>query len=241
MRKTKGDCMSTTSLFLKLLNDLEQKITNETYVEGEKLPSERKLSEQYNISRNIVRQVLATLKEKGLIEVKPSRGAYVTLYDEEKLTESLKMIAGKYNTTIEDMLETREELEYITIRKAVHRRTDKDIEHLKRICEKMDEEIELTKFLEWDLKFHKALAEATQNKILTILVQSFYDLTEKFPFMVTKYTSNFLNVTEKAQHEHWQLIHALKIQDIQLATNIIKEHMVSFREELEFFKNKKML
>src|SRR5699024_2908904 len=101
----------------------EKKIKNGVYVEGDKLPSERELSETYKISRNIIRQALAALKEKGLIEIKPSRGAFVTLYNEKKLTESLQMIADKYNSSIDDVLETREDLEYLTIQKALHNRT----------------------------------------------------------------------------------------------------------------------
>lgn len=236
----RGELLSADTLSNELLTDLEGKITQGSYVEGEKLPSERKLSEEYNISRNIVRQVLVILEEKGLIEIKPSRGAYITLYNEEKLTESLKMIVNKYDCKIEDVLETREGLENLTVEKAVYSRTDKDIQKLKYICKKMDEEIELAKFLDWDLKFHKSLADATQNKVHSILVQSFYDLTENFPFMITKYTNNFYNITEKAQKEHWQLIYAVENQDLAAATNVIKEHMASFREELVLFKNNKM-
>jgi len=232
--------MSADSLFNELLNDMEKKIAEKIYVEGEKLPSERKLSEHYNISRNIVRQVLATLKEKGFIEIIPSKGAYVTSYNEDKLKESLEMLVGKYDASIQDILEAREALECVIVQHAVQKRTVQDIEKLKTLCKKMNDEDELIKFLSMDLEFHKLLAEATQNKILCILVQSFYELTDNFPFTVTQYNVEFLNIIEKARKEHWALIDAIESQNLDLATTIIKEHMISFKKELEFFKNRSM-
>lgn len=232
--------MSDELLFKQLSEDLENKIREGIFVEGDKLPSERKLAESYHISRNVVRQSLTVLREKGLIEIKPGKGAFVTLYNEDKLTDSLKMIAQKYNCTVEDISEVREELELSVITKAVNRRKDENIEKLIYICNKMDGELDLNVFLEWDLKFHKALAEATQNKIFATLVHSFYDITEQFPFLLTKYTSNFLDVIDKAQSEHWELIEALKQQNMDLAVRVMKKHMNSFRNELEIFKNQKL-
>lgn len=232
--------MTNNTLFKGLLIELENKIINGIYKDGDQLPSERKLSEKYEISRNIVRQVLAALREKGLIEIKPGKGAFVTAFNEDKLTENLQMVVNKYNGSIQDVFETREILENIAIMKAVTRRREEDLIKLKDLCNKMEEEANLTKFLHLDLEFHKTIAEATQNKIFSTLVSAFYDLTDRFPFTVTKYTNNLLQVTDKAQKEHRELIVALERKDEKLAMQIIKEHMASFKKELEFFENKKL-
>lgn len=232
--------MSDELLFKEISEDFESKIGNGVFVEGDKLPSERKLSLDYDVSRNVIRQSLTILSEKGLIEIKPGKGAYVTAYNEEKLTDSLKMIVQKYNCTIEDILEVREELELSIITKAVNRRTSENIEKLISICKEMESTVNLNDFLELDLEFHKTLADATQNKIFKTLVYSFYDITEQFPFLLTKYTSNFLDIVDKAQLEHRELIEALRLKDMDRAVRIMKAHMKSFREEVEVFKNRKL-
>lgn len=230
--------MAKNTLFNGLFKELEEKIKDGTYQEGDQLPSERKLSETYNISRNIVRQVLAALRERGLIVIKPGRGAYVTAFNMNKLTETLQLVVEKNKSSLFDVFETREILEYVAVLKAVACREEKDLMKLKQICDQMDEEISLTEFLNLDLLFHKTLAEATQNKVFSALVHSFYDLTDQFPFMVTKYTNNFLQVTEQAQKEHRELIQAIEAQDEALAIEIIKKHMSMFKKEVEYYERK---
>ena len=43
----------------------------------ERLPSERRLAQEFGVSRPVVREALRSLVERGLIEVEPSRGAFV--------------------------------------------------------------------------------------------------------------------------------------------------------------------
>lgn len=232
--------MANTTLFNELLDTLEKKIKDGVFKEGDKLPSERELSKTYDISRNIVRQVLTALREKGLISIKPGKGAYVTTFNMNKLTEMLQLVVEKHNGSIHDVFETREILEYIAVMKAVPRRCEENLIKLNQLCDKMDETINLNEFLKLDLEFHKTLAEATQNKVFSALVHSFYDLTNQFPFMITKYTNDFLQVTDQAQKEHRQLIRALEEKNETLAMKLIKEHMTSFKKEIDFYESKKM-
>ncbi|WP_244862164.1 FadR/GntR family transcriptional regulator [Siminovitchia terrae] len=218
--------------------DIEKKINDGDLKEGDKLPSERELTRTYEISRHGVRQALTVLKEKGLIKITPGKGAFITSYNEDILTESFKRVAQKYDSTIEEILEVREELELSVISKAVLKATPKDIDTLIEICKEMDQVIDVSGFLECDLKFHKALADASQNCIFAALVHSFFEMTEESPFSLTKYTSNFLDIISKAQKQHWVMIEALKTRDQDLAMKTMTEHMELFREEVDFLRSK---
>src|SRR5699024_5528518 len=100
--------MDNTLLFTKIATDLEKEIEEGKFKPGDKLPSERKLAEKYSISRNVVRQALTILREKGLIVIKPGKGSYVISYSENKLTESLKRVVQKYDSSLQDMLGVRQ-------------------------------------------------------------------------------------------------------------------------------------
>lgn len=225
------------SLFNSIIEDIEEKINSGVLKEGDKLPSERELTQTYQISRHGVRQALTVLKEKGIIQITPGKGAYVTSYNEDILTESFKRIAQKYDSSMEEILEVREELELSVISKAIVRATQEDIDKLISICEKMDTVIDVSGFLRLDLKFHKTLADSTQNQVFSALVHAFFEMTEDSPFLLTKYTSNFLDITNKAQKQHWLLIEALEKRNLDLAVTVMKEHMDLFREEVDFLKN----
>lgn len=226
-----------SSLFHIIVEDIEEKINIEELKEGDKLPSERELTQTYQISRHGVRQALTVLKEKGLIQITPGKGAFVTSYNEDILTESLKRVAHKYDASMEEIWEVRRELELSVISKAVGKATKKNIEELTSICRMMDTAIDVSGFLKLDLKFHKTLAVSTQNHILAALVHAFFEMTEDSPFVLTRYTSYYLDIINKAQKQHWAMIEALETQDLELAVKTMNEHMELFKEEVDFVKN----
>src|SRR5688572_271174 len=63
--------------YLEISEELEQQIRRGDSPAGEYLPSERELSAHYSVTRSTVRRALARLAEKGLVEVRPGRGAFV--------------------------------------------------------------------------------------------------------------------------------------------------------------------
>ena len=64
--------------------DLEKKVTDKQWVSGEKLPSIRQLSAQYQISKNTVIHALYELEAAGLIEARPKTGYFVTTVFQHK-------------------------------------------------------------------------------------------------------------------------------------------------------------
>ena len=79
-----------TLLSSEILEKLEGRI-REMEV-GEKFPSERKMAEEFGISRNMLRESLRVLSDKGLIEVIPGKGAYVSNRQDEKLADYLESV-----------------------------------------------------------------------------------------------------------------------------------------------------
>lgn len=228
-------------LYFEVAQEIENKIGAGTYEEGEKLPSERELTQSYNVSRNVIRQALTILREKGLITIKPGKGAYITKINDAMVTETLKRVVDKYDSSMEDIQEVRNELELSVIRLAVKKANKENIKELKKICEKMDEDVSISRFLEWDLKFHKALAMSTGNPIFSVLVNSFFDMTEQSAFLVTHFTSNFINVMDKAQEHHWKLLESIESRNVDQAVLIMKEHMDLFGEEINLLKIEKLI
>ncbi|MFJ8244800.1 FadR/GntR family transcriptional regulator [Peribacillus asahii] len=228
-------------LYFEVALEIENKINAGIYEEGEKLPSERELTRDYNVSRNVIRQALTILREKGLITIKPGKGAYITKIKDTLVTETLKRVIDKYDSSIEDIQEVRRELELLVIKLAVKKASSDNVKELKRICKQMDGDISTSSFLEWDLKFHKALASSTQNPIFSVLVNSFFDMTEHSTFLLTNYTSSFINVMEKAQEHHWMLIESIELRDVDRAILVMKEHMNLFGEEINLLKIDKLI
>ncbi|MFB7640765.1 FadR/GntR family transcriptional regulator [Peribacillus butanolivorans] len=233
--------MSGNLLYFEVAQEIENKINAGIYEEGEKLPSERELTQAHNVSRNVIRQALTILREKGLITIKPGKGAYITKIKDTLVTETLKRVISKYDSSIEDIQEVRYELETLVIKLAVKKACSDNIEELKSICNQMDKDINISSFLDLDLKFHKTLASSTQNPIFSVLVNSFFDMTEHTTFLLTNYTNSFINVMDKAQEHHWMLIKSIESRDVDRAILVMQDHMNLFGEEISLLKSDKVI
>lgn len=68
---------STLPIYVQIANDLRQKIQQEIYQAGDKLPSQKELGSQFGVNRHTVRQALALLKDEGLLRVDRGLGAFI--------------------------------------------------------------------------------------------------------------------------------------------------------------------
>lgn len=226
-------------LYNKIVNDIERKIMINKLKVSDKLPSERELAISYDVSRNVVREAIMVLRVNGFVEIKPGKGIYVTKPNEENVTNSLQRVLKSNRVTGEDILDVREELEIIIIKKAIKKATNKSIKELKEIYKQMDQRKHLVAdFIEKDAEFHLMLAQSTQNDVYYFLIHSFFDLTERGLLNITIYSPE--SVTE-AQTHHKRIIEAIETRDESLAISTIKEHLDLLRDEVETLKAQEII
>lgn len=218
-------------LYEDIVNDFQDKIESKSLAQGAKLPSERILAETYGVSRNVIREALKVLSEKGLIEIRPGKGGYVSILEDKQIQDKLELAVFKSRSNLLDILEVREILEKGIVKKAVQKADAKNISRLKEIYNKMERHlVSQTNFAAEDALFHKELANCTNNNMLIILMTSFYQMIDKKLFQVTqRYTER----TIQGQQEHRQIIDAIESRDGDKAVAAIENHMACIREQLE--------
>ncbi len=69
--------MERELLYQKIYNDLLEGIRTKRFPEGSRLPSEKELAEQYNVSRITSKKALEMLADRNYITRKPGKGSYV--------------------------------------------------------------------------------------------------------------------------------------------------------------------
>ncbi|GAB3805286.1 FadR/GntR family transcriptional regulator [Virgibacillus kimchii] len=221
-------------LHTDIVNFVEEKIMKNKLREGDKLPSERMLAAQFQVSRNVVREGINILREKGLVTVHPGRGAFITKPDPLMITSTIERIMQNYDTTIEDVLEAREELELSIIGKAIKAANSNDIKELYKLyksMEKYKEDVNL--FVKYDIQFHDTLAKSTGNTLFSILLNSFIEMTNEVLFTLTKMTPETMEI---AQKQHLQLIEAIEQKDVQKGEEFMKAHMHVIRNDIALLK-----
>lgn len=153
-------------LYIQIADAIMEYIKDKKLVVGDKLPSERILSESLKISRNSVREALRFLETQGIITVHTGIGSFIAC-DCSDRSVSLQFTQLNYQET----LEIKTTLEILLASKLVNIITEEQLNQLDSIITSMDnEEASGALFHETDLKFHKCLYELSPNSTLKNMI-----------------------------------------------------------------------
>lgn len=156
------------SLPKQIAEHIQQKILNNEYKIGDKLPTEPQLTQLFSVSRNTIREAIQSLNNAGIVETKQGDGTYVIAREPFQVALFKIMDA----TTHKNILEVRELLEKHIIISAIKNATAKDLVEIKKCLELRTKQTntihEATKA---DLNFHIAIAKATHNDIIINIYQ----------------------------------------------------------------------
>lgn len=103
-------------MFLHIVQELRELIAQKNIQPGDKLPSERVLSEQLQVSRSAVREALRSLELLGLIESRHGGGTFLKAVQHHQLVEILSSFILQESNSLEDVEATRQMHEKEAIR-----------------------------------------------------------------------------------------------------------------------------
>ncbi|MFZ5945436.1 MAG: FadR/GntR family transcriptional regulator [Bacillota bacterium] len=153
-------------MYIKIADQIKSLINEGVLKVGDRLPSERELSAQFNVSRSTVRESLTSLEILGLIEVRTGLGTFVckpNQLDNNIIGEELES-----NISPTELFEARLIIEPKLSQLAAQRATIEDVEEMAKVIEQAKhlEQNEIDKFEELDRKFHLLIAKAANNEVL---------------------------------------------------------------------------
>ena len=147
-------------VFLEIVKQLRELIVEEGIQPGEKLPSERVLSERLQVGRSSVREALRSLELLGLIETKHGGGTFLAAVQSHQLVEILSSFILQENKSVEDVHATRKMHEREAIRAIC---SDENLRNLP-VWESLFVKLELEKEVVRDL-FLRELIIASGNRL----------------------------------------------------------------------------
>lgn len=216
-------------LYEQIVDRIEHLIMAGELKVGDRLPAERELAEQFGVSRTAVREAVKALREKGLVEIRPGRGTFITNGIQSVARQSLSMLmkfeSAEGYTSLE---EVREILEPEIAALAATRVSDADITAMSEAVATMETALDnVDIFVEADLEFHLALAEATRNPIIPILIDSIIDLLRE----QRKLTGLVSGGLARGQYHHKNILAAVVQRDPQTARQSMQAHLQQVRED----------
>ena len=188
----------------------------------DKLPSERMLSEKFQVSRSSVREAIQKLEFYGILKSIPQSGTFVANIGVIAMNGIIDGILELADSDFKSLVETRILLELKTVRLAAIRRTEEDLKRIKSALDAYTQKaLNGVDAVQEDLLFHLAIAKAsgnsTINNLMLIITPEIITNFEKYH--VCNENQAFIGV-----QEHVAIYEAIIAQNPQLAKQKMKEH-----------------
>src|SRR6202051_134222 len=166
--------VKTSRLFEQIVQRVEDSILRGQLKPGDQLPAERDLAQRFGVSRTAVREAVKTLREKGLVEAYSGRGTFVTNGTSQAIRQSLDlMIRINRQEGPANLAELRFVLEPEIAALAAERIEEQLLSTMREAVAVMDRSLrDPEAYVEADLDFHLALAEAAGNPLILSLLDS---------------------------------------------------------------------
>ena len=218
-------------LYEQIVEQIELRILSGELNPGDKLPPERELAKQFGVSRTAVREAMKALSLKGLIVVHPGRGTFVTDYTSTAVRHSIDLMVKIGKTDgVAALMEVREILEPEIAALAADRASEEEIAIMQEAIDAMDEALDdPDTYIEADLDFHLALAQATNNALIPVLIDSLVDLLREHRIRSAGVDGGL----ERGQPHHKIIIDAIRRNDAELARTAMQAHLRQVRKEIE--------
>lgn len=202
---------------------------------GERMPTEKQLTEELSVSRTCVREAMKSLESLQLIKVRPRVGAVVLEPSPTALINADHLSASAYQQRTDSLIQFRKILELGLAMLAAEMSTEEDWAKMRAILADHERAIKIDRSTpegdarfykevgEINVRFHKAIAEATRNPIAILVLEA---ISEPLATRSRK-TNEMPGVAEAGLREHWTIYRAIRERNPEKSRNAMRAHIQS--------------
>jgi GntR family transcriptional regulator, transcriptional repressor for pyruvate dehydrogenase complex len=229
--------VQSSRLYEQIVQQIEESIRSGELSAGNQLPPERDLAKQFGVSRTAVREAIKALQEKGLVDAFPGRGTFVTSGTPNAMRRSLDRLVNSGEEEGQAYLvEVRDMLEPEIAALAAVRADDEALAAMSEAVKIMDSAAwDSDVYIEADLDFHLALAEAAGNPIVLSLIDSIVGLLREQRLRIFRVDGG----PDRGQQHHRKILEAIQRHDPQAARAAMQAHLAQVREDSRNSQGKK--
>jgi GntR family transcriptional regulator, transcriptional repressor for pyruvate dehydrogenase complex len=219
----------SSRLYEQIVQQIEDSILKGTLKSGDQLPSERELALKFGVSRTAVREAVKALHEKGLVEAYSGRGTFITNGTSEAVRQSINlMLRIDQSDGSESLAEVRQILEPEIAALAATRIQAPQIALMREAFSVMNSALrDPDAYIEADLDFHLALAEAAENPLILSLLDSIVGLLREQRIKIFFEEGG----PERGQYHHARILAAIEKRDSEASRAAMRDHLQQVRED----------
>lgn len=211
-----------------IANEIKNAILQKEFTDGNRLPSERSLAEQFHVSRMTIREAFRLLEAKGIITVKkgPKGGAFIQSASTERIADIVMDKLQLDGLKTSNVTETRIIIERGIVEAVILNGTTKDFENIeeklaafKSKINDASDNVQLDTFYQ-RFSFHDALAKATHNNFLILYDKILRSWVVRMPRWFPD-----LEETKRIYQTYRSIIRAIQEKDASNAQKLIESYI----------------
>ncbi|ARS29465.1 FadR/GntR family transcriptional regulator [Sphingomonas sp. KC8] len=214
-------------LYQELARQLIASIAAGDYAIGERLPAERELAAEFNVSRPTVREAIIALEVQGLVEVRVGSGAYVKQRPGEQDTLG-------FNVTAFELTEARLLFEGEAAALAATQITDAELAELDDLVGDIAQGNDHGDGEVADRAFHQLIARATRNTAIVKMIDELWELRSASPECALLHEKARTAQVKPVVAEHTAIVDALRSRDPAKARAAMRAHLGAVLDHLLF-------
>lgn len=178
---------------------------------------ERRLAQDFGISRTPVREAMAQLESEGFVRAVPRRGIFVVRKTKREVIEMITAWAA---------------LESMAARLITENALDADIKSLRRMFSTFINgklHAHLDEYSEVNIEFHQAIIRMSQNHVLIDMAENLFTHMR----MIRRKTIVEKDRADRSIRDHMHIIEALETRDTGRAEQLVRDHALGLAEHVE--------
>jgi len=214
----------------EVVTQLKSAILSGEYKPGEKMPPERELTEQFQVSRVVIREAIRELELTGFVKILqgPTGGAYVTDLSFEHLSNALLDLFLANKLSVAEVIETRLHIEPEIARLAALKVDEQAVRRLTRALEReLEFEASHAKRVTRRFEVDHLLAEMCGNRLYQAISRALLDLTREIVLVVKPDRTVIFK-----HEEHVDIVRAISRGDSDAAAEAVRRHIRTIGEGL---------
>ena len=177
---------------------------------------ERKLAQDFGVSRTPVREALAQLESEGFVRSVPRRGIYVVRKSKREVIEMITAWAA---------------LESMAARLITEHASDEEIAGLRKMFATFEGgrlRAHLDEYSEVNIEFHQAIIRMSRNHVLVDLAENLFTHMR----MIRRKTIGEKDRVDRSIRDHMNIIEALEARDTARAEGLVRDHALGLADHV---------
>ena len=222
----------TEKAYRQVIEYIRKGICNHTFSLGERLPSEREMSEQLGVSRNSVREALRVLDIMGVVHTHQGAGNFISDDFGKNLVETMSMMYALNCLDNRQVCEFRHALELRAFYLAAERITKEEIEQMKQYLYQIENSASDEQMAQGDRMFHYALVQASQSWLMIKNIEALNEVIDIFIRDIRHVILKNPEGGKRLQDSHWKIVEALEKKDMEMGSNALNSHFAYIKAQI---------